>query len=93
LIKSLFKISGVAILLRLWARFLRQNLAKQPVFLRFVASNRAPNYLQSCLPLDFEQLLMLVTNEPVAKVGYFCTALAVSQAKACGLKSDETCIF
>jgi hypothetical protein len=46
--KSLFKISclpaqaGAAILLCLWARFLRQNLAKQPVCLRFVASNRAP---------------------------------------------------
>jgi hypothetical protein len=49
-------------LLRLWARFLRQNLAKQPVCLRFVASNRAP-MLQSCLPPDFEQALSEIQKQ------------------------------
>jgi hypothetical protein len=41
--------------------------------------------------MQFTRILLYL--EPVAKAGYFCTGSAVSQAKACGLKSDETCVF
>jgi hypothetical protein len=46
---------------------------------------------------NYELLLsaarFLLTVEPVAKVGYFCTALAVFALWALRLKPYETCIF